>query len=181
MIMTLAEIAFFGFSALAIGASLAILLTRNVMYAALCLFVGLLGVAALYVLAGADFLAITQILIYVGGVLVLLIFGIMLTNRAERADNQKVNFVLTKHLNRFWGVMIAVGIFGVLFWVIFHAQFLIIGSYLPTEPYPNRSSLRGIGMHLMTTHVWAFEVAGILLLVALVGAAYLAVQKEKHN
>lgn len=179
MIMTLAEIAFFGFSALAIGASLAILWTRNVMYAALCLFVGLLGVAALYVLAGADFLAITQILIYVGGVLVLLIFGIMLTHRAERDSNQKMNFVLTTHLNRFWGTVISLSIFGILFWLILHTQFLIIGSYSVAEPLPNRSSLRGIGMHLMTTHVWAFEVAGILLLVALVGAAYLAVQKEK--
>ena len=76
--------AFYGFSALAIGAALTILFTRNVMYAALCLFIALLGVAALYVLAGADFLAITQLLIYVGGVLVLLIFGVMLTHRAER-------------------------------------------------------------------------------------------------
>jgi NADH-quinone oxidoreductase subunit J len=115
----MAEIAFYGFSALAIGAALTILFTRNVMYAALCLFIALLGVAALYVLAGADFLAITQLLIYVGGVLVLLIFGVMLTHRAERESSQKANIVLTTHLNRFWGALIALSIFGLLFWCCF--------------------------------------------------------------
>ncbi|TAG53396.1 MAG: NADH-quinone oxidoreductase subunit J, partial [Runella slithyformis] len=59
------QAAFYGFSALAIGAALFILFTRNVLYAAFCLFVVLLGVAALFVLMGADFLAIAQILIYV--------------------------------------------------------------------------------------------------------------------
>lgn len=176
----MAEIAFYGFSALAIGAALVILFTRNVMYAALCLFVTLLGVAALYVLAGADFLAITQVLIYVGGVLVLLIFGVMLTHRAERESSQKANIVLTTHLNRFWGTLIATTIFGSLFWLISNTNFLIIQSSALTETSPHRSTLRQVGINLMTSHVWAFEVAGILLLVALVGAAYLAFQREKE-
>jgi NADH-quinone oxidoreductase subunit J len=177
----MAEIAFYGFSGLAIGAALTILFTRNVMYAALCLFIALLGVAALYVLAGADFLAITQLLIYVGGVLVLLIFGVMLTHRAERESSQKANIVLTTHLNRFWGTLIALSIFGLLFWLISHANFLIIQSPELSESSPRHSTLKQIGVNLMTGHVWAFEVAGILLLVALVGAAYLAFQREKEQ
>ncbi|NJO01957.1 MAG: hypothetical protein HC880_09915 [Bacteroidia bacterium] len=63
--------------------ALLMLLLRNVLYNAFCLLMVFLGVAALYVLAGADFLAITQIVVYVGGVLILLLFGIMLTKRAE--------------------------------------------------------------------------------------------------
>jgi NADH-quinone oxidoreductase subunit J len=175
----MAEIAFYGFSALSIGAALTILFTRNVMYAALCLFLTLLGVAALFVLAGADFLAITQILIYVGGVLVLLIFGIMLTYRSDRESNQKKNLVLTSHLNQFWGGLVALGIFGVLLWVILNANFMITHSPQLAEVTTQRSTLRTIGVHLMTTHVWAFEVAGLLLLMALVGAAYIAAQREK--
>ena len=175
----MAEIAFYGFSALTIGAALTILFTRNVMYAALCLFLALLGVAALYVLAGADFLAITQILIYVGGVLVLLIFGIMLTYRIEKGRDTKMNYVLTTHLNQFWGTVIALGIFGVLFWLILHINFGITNAPHLAETVARRSTLRAIGINLMTTHVWAFEVVGILLLVALVGAAYLAIQRQK--
>ena len=177
----MAEAAFYGFSVLAIGAALTILFTRNVMYAALCLFMTLLAVAALYVLAGADFLAVTQLLIYVGGVLVLLIFGVMLTHRNERESNQKANFVLTTHLNRFWGTVISVAIFGALFWLIMHADFLIIQSSELPEASVRRSTLRQVGVNLMTTHVWAFEVAGILLMVALMAAAYLAVPQEKSN
>ncbi len=174
----MAEIAFYGFSALAIGAALTILFTRNVMYAALCLFLALLGVAALYVLAGADFLAITQLLIYVGGVLVLLIFGVMLTHRPDREGSQKANQVITMHQNRFWGTAIALSIFGSLFWLIFRTNFLIIQSPVLSHTPLHRSTLRQFGIHLMTSHVWAFEVAGIMLLVALVGATYLATQKN---
>jgi NADH-quinone oxidoreductase subunit J len=175
----MAEIAFYGFSALSIGAALTILFTRNVMYAALCLFLALLGVAALYVLAGADFLAITQLLIYVGGVLVLIIFGIMLTYRPDRESSQEKNYVLTGHLNQFWGAVVALGIFGMFFWIILNANFMITQSPQLAEFTPQRSTLRIIGVSLMTTHVWAFEVVGILLLAALIGAAYVATQREK--
>jgi NADH-quinone oxidoreductase subunit J len=176
----MAEIAFYGFSILAIGAALTVLFTNNVMYAALCLFLALLGVAALYVMAGADFLAITQLLIYVGGVLVLLIFGVMLTHRPEPENNQKPNIVLTTHLNRFWGTVIAITVFGALFWLINHANFLIIQSPVIADTTPHRSTLKQVGINLMTSHVWAFEVAGIMLLVALVGAAYLAVERKTN-
>ncbi|AEI51792.1 NADH-quinone oxidoreductase subunit J family protein [Runella slithyformis] len=175
----MAEIAFYGFSALSIGAALTILFTRNVMYAALCLFLTLLGVAALFVLSGADFLAITQLLIYVGGVLVLIMFGIMLTYRPDREGNQTKNYVLTGHLNRFWGTAVALGIFGILFWIILNANFMITQSPQLAEYTPQHSTLRIIGVSLMTTHVWAFEVIGILLLAALIGAAYVATQRDK--
>lgn len=175
----MAEIAFYGFSALSVGAALTILFTRNVMYAALCLFLALLGIAALFVLAGADFLAITQLLIYVGGVLILIIFGIMLTYRTDRESNLTKNYVRTGHLNQFSGAVVALGIFGVLFWLILNANFMIIQSPQLAEYTPQRSTLRLIGVSLMTTHVWAFEVIGILLLAALVGAAYVSTQREK--
>ncbi|MEZ4903805.1 MAG: NADH-quinone oxidoreductase subunit J [Spirosomataceae bacterium] len=177
----MAIIAFYGFSALAVGAALAILFTRNVMYAALCLFVTLLGISALYVLARADFLAITQMLIYVGGILVLLVFGVMLTHHAQREGSQKANIVLTTHLNRFWGAVVAVGVFVSLYWLITNTRFLITSSQVISASPISKSTLRQVGVQLMTTHVWAFEIAGILLLMALVGAAYLATDKKKSG
>lgn len=167
-------IAFYTFAALAIGSGLFIVLTRNLMYAAFALFLALLGIAALFVLAGADFLAVTQLMVYVGGILVLLIFGIMLTRTADPgATSQTPNRVLVGLGRRFWGLAVSVVLFGILFLVIVQANFTLVGHTLN-----NRSTIRTLGLELMTTHVLPFEIAGILLLVALVGAAYLAMNRN---
>jgi NADH-quinone oxidoreductase subunit J len=169
---TMTEIVFYSFCTLAVASALLILVTQNVMYAALGLFVTLLGVVALFVFAGADFLAVSQLLIYVGGVLVLLIFGVMLTHKKETTDSQTKNTILTKHSNVFWGGATALGLFGLLFWIIQNAHFLSP----PTHQRINTTSQ--IGMSLMTSHILPFEIAGILLLLALVGAGYLATHKK---
>ena len=168
------QIAFYGFSALAIGSALVILFTRNVLYAAFCLFLTLLGVAALFILAGADFLAIAQILIYVGGILILLIFGIMLTHRAERTGNQQKSRVLTTHINPFLGGVVAIAIFVVLFNVILNANFQIVQL---SQQSIARSTIRRMGISFLTDHVLPFEIAGILLLMVLIGASYLAAKQ----
>ena len=160
---------------MAIGSALVILFTRNVLYAAFCLFLTLLGVAALFVLAGADFLAIAQILIYVGGILVLLIFGVMLTHRNERADSQQKSYIVTKHINPFWGTVVAISIFGILFSVISNANFQI--TQLPQQSVA-RSTVRRMGISFLTDHVLPFEIAGILLLMVLIGAAYVAAKQS---
>ncbi|MFN4146454.1 MAG: NADH-quinone oxidoreductase subunit J [Runella sp.] len=173
------QIAFGFFAFLTLASALVILFTRNVMYAALCLFITLLGTAGLFVLAGADFLAVSQLLIYIGGVLVLLIFGVMLTYRPHRADDSQAhNKVITSHLNRFWGVSIALVFFSLAIWLIGSSSFSILQN--PSMPL-SHSTLKQTGMHLMTTHVWAFEVVGILLLVALVGAAYIATSSKTKS
>jgi NADH-quinone oxidoreductase subunit J len=166
------EIVFYIFCTLTIASALLILFTRNVMYAALGLFVTLLGVAALFVFAGADFLAVSQLLIYVGGVLILLIFGVMLTHKKGTTDGQTKNVILTNHSNVFWGAAAALGLFGLLFWIIQNAN-------IPDSTTHQRiNTTKNIGMSLMTSHILPFEIAGILLLVALVGAGYLAAQKN---
>lgn len=169
------QVAFYGFSALAIISALFILLTRNLMYAAFGLFLALVGVAALYVLAGADFLAITQLLVYVGGVLVLLIFGIMLTRPAdERPDAaSRPNRIEVANQRRFWGVLIAVVLFSIFSFTILAGNFALVGDVLIS-----RSTIRTLGVELMTSHLLPFEIAGILLLVALIGAAYLAMNRN---
>ena len=99
------QIIFFVFAVITVGGALFLLFTKNVFYAAFSLLLTLLGVSGLYVFAGADFLAVSQIMIYVGGILVLMIFGIMLTNNknTQRQTNQP-NKILVSHHNIFWAV-----------------------------------------------------------------------------
>lgn len=167
-------IIFYIFTALTLLAGLFILVSRNLIYGAFALFLAFLGVAALYVLAGADFLAVSQIMIYVGGILVLLIFGIMLTQKREKSDDStRHNRVEVPITRRIWGVLVGVGFFGLLVKVILSSDFAMAGAEMSTK-----STIRTIGVELMTSHLLPFEVAAILLLVALIGAAYLALNRN---
>lgn len=163
------------FSALTIGGALAVLLTRNVLYSAFFLLLTLLGVAALFVLAGADFLAVAQIMIYVGGVLVLIVFGVMLTHNTDQTnrDSQRSNAVMTNHRSWVWPLIVAGGTFAVLYQVLLRGDFVLLN-----RPATYQTTVDTIGRQLMTEYLIPFEIAGILLLVALVGAAYLAMPKE---
>ncbi|MGB9913762.1 MAG: NADH-quinone oxidoreductase subunit J, partial [Candidatus Kapaibacteriota bacterium] len=80
------EIAFWFFAILIVGSALVVVLSRNMIYAVFALLFTFFGVAGIYVILNADFLAVTQIMIYIGGILVLLIFGIMLTSNITGVD-----------------------------------------------------------------------------------------------
>lgn len=154
---------FAGITALSV---VGILITRNLLYAAFLLVLTFLGVAGLFVLAKAEFVAVTQILIYVGGILILLVFGIMLTNRIGGQQ------VLTKVSRSFAGVVLTTGIFAVL---------LVALSYFnagQSVHQPNFSSINSLGLAMLTDYIFIFELIGILLLVALIGAATIARYKQ---
>lgn len=168
------QVAFFAFASITIGGALYLLFTRNVLYAAFSLVVTLLGVAGLYVFAGADFLAVSQIMIYVGGILILMIFGIMLTNKTkDKQISGEVNKILVSHHNRFWVAIVAGLLFLGFLKVIFTANFHLISNHTVQGTTVNK-----IGVELMTNYVLAFELIGLLLLATLVGAAYVA-KKDK--
>ena len=80
------DIVFYVFAVITVVSAFVVVFSRNIMYAAFSLLFTFFGVAGLYVLLSADFLAVTQILIYVGGILVLLLFGVMLTNNVVSVD-----------------------------------------------------------------------------------------------
>ncbi|WP_288425186.1 NADH-quinone oxidoreductase subunit J [uncultured Spirosoma sp.] len=175
------QLAFYGFSALTLLGAIAVLVTRNVLYAAFFLLLTLLGVAGLFVLASADFLAVAQIMIYVGGVLVLVIFGVMLTHKAEptaAVNSQTANRVPS--LNRtgatLAGFAIATSLFVALYTLLARANFPLLN-----EPVGWQSTIQTIGKQLMTEYVVPFEIAGVLLLAALVGATYLAARNQTTN
>ncbi len=169
--MSLAQIIFYLFAAIAVISAVMILFTRNVLYAAFLLIVTFLGVSAVYVFAGADFLAITQILVYIGGILVLMIFGVMLTTKVSGKA------VTTEGQHRFWALLVGVSLFGLLTNTILQVNFATLPWIQNAERQGllvQESIVQGLGMQLMTDFVLPFEAAGILLLVALIGAAFIA-------
>ncbi|WP_420152297.1 NADH-quinone oxidoreductase subunit J [Siphonobacter sp.] len=164
---------FLFFVVLTIASAAVVLISRNVLYSAFSLMVTFLGIAALYVFAGADFLAVTQIMVYVGGILVLLVFGVMLTrNKADRGTGQ-ANVIRTEHSRTFWGILTAGGIFAILSTILAKARFDTVerNHY---ELIERKTTIQELGIGLLTDYALPFEVAGILLMVALLGAAYLS-------
>ncbi|WP_345247211.1 NADH-quinone oxidoreductase subunit J family protein [Nibrella saemangeumensis] len=174
------ELAFYGFALLTLIGALAVLLTRNVLYGAFFLLLTLLGVAGLFVLASADFLAVAQIMIYVGGVLVLVIFGVMLTSKTASSaggnDSQRPNYILTRNRNWLVALLVAGALFGALYSVLVRSTYVLLN-----RPAVWQTSVDTIGKQLMTEYVVPFEIAGILLLAALVGAAYLSYPRKANT
>lgn len=160
--MTFIQVLFYFFMFMAGAAALAILFSKNVFKSAIFLLMSLLSIAALYVLSFAEFLAVTQILIYAGGITVLIIFGIMLTTRISG----KPLAVTNKHI-------ISGGTAAIAF-------FIVIVRYLPDlsndgTPLEPRN-ISATGLELFSRYSLPFEIAGLLLLVALVGAAVITSQ-----
>ena len=168
--MTFGDIIRYAFILVAAISSIAILFSRNVFHAALFLLTCLLAVAAIYVLAFAEFVAVVQILIYAGGVLVIILFGIMLTTRLTGKA------LVVGNNNVFSGTL-------VVCIVLFMLSYFIYGTFLSTaDTYVwNERHIETIGINLLTSHALPFELSAIILLVALVGAAVTAQETTKTN
>lgn len=148
--------------ALTIGSAFMVVLNKNLMYSAIALLFTFMGVAGLYVFLWADFLAGVQIVIYVGGILVLILFGIMLTHRivSVRISHTSVQ--------RGLGGLFGLVLFALLSWLILDTPW-----YQATAQEPSQT-VGSIGVLLMTDYLLPFEVASVLLLGALIGAAMLS-------
>ncbi|MEM9328224.1 MAG: NADH-quinone oxidoreductase subunit J [Bacteroidota bacterium] len=160
--MTASEILFLIFGGFTSLSAVGIALTKNVVHAALFLVGVILSLACVFVLLNAEFLAIVHVLVYAGGVVVLLAFGIMLTKRPSDGS-----------LLSGQGMMIPALLVILPLSYLLH---LTIQS-LDTASRVAESSeqqVRAIGVSFMTQHLLAFELIAFLLLVVLVGAAYLA-------
>lgn len=139
-----------------------IVLTKNVVHAAYALGLALLGIAGVYVLLNAELLAVVQILLYAGGVVILLAFGVMMTNRLRGEK------VISGSKNHFLAGVISLSLFSFLVFIISSHEF--------GEPdnEKDQNQIEEIGISFLTDHIVAFELIAFVLLVALVGAAYLA-------
>ncbi|HTE30408.1 MAG TPA: NADH-quinone oxidoreductase subunit J [Chryseolinea sp.] len=159
--MNLHSTIFYLFEALAVISAIALIFTRNVFHGALMLIGTLLAIAGIYVMAFAEFLAVTQILVYAGGILVVIIFGTMLTTKLSGKPLAVANG------NQLPGVLAGAGLFTLLIY------FLSKEFSFDVAP-PRIASLDELGIGLMTSYALPFEVVGIVLLIALVGAAVIA-------
>ena len=151
-------VVFWIFATLTVASAAVVVLSRTLIYSAFALLVTFFGVAGLYVLLGADFLAATQILVYVGGILVLLLFGVMLTHKIYDLD------LRSETIQPASGLIVAVGLFVVLAVVGLKTEWPSVAR----APSP---STAGIGRLFLGEYLLPFEAASVLLLVALMGAA----------
>jgi NADH-quinone oxidoreductase subunit J len=159
--MNVADIFFFIIALVTVGSAAIVVLSRSLIYSAFALLFTFFGVASIYILLGADFLAATQVLIYVGGILVLLLFGVMLTHRLYSLDLKTETFQLIP------GMLIALAVFASLALAAMNTKWKLVAEK-PVQPTTDT-----IGTLFMTEYLLPFEVASILLLVALIGAAML--------
>ncbi len=163
---------FFLFTALTVVPVIFILLSKQILYIAFALMISFFGVAGLYVFAGAEFVAVTQIMIYLGGVLVLLLFGIMFTKRGN------TKLLVSENRGVWGGSLLALAIFSGMCWVFGQVSIPTNASAAHAMSSALREdNIRTLGIALMTEHVVAFELAGVLLLAALIGAAFIAGKK----
>ncbi len=168
-------------AALTLGGAIAVVYSHNLMHACLYLLASLFGVAGLYAVIGADFLAATQLVVYAGGVVILMLFAIMLTggtgNKINRYGLEKVASMGNKKTYFFAG-----------FAAIITSLILlkIIAGVLRAQPAKvleaNEATVNKLGTLLATDHILAFEISSVLLLGALIGAAVISrPRKEKHD
>ena len=168
--MGLEPLLFWTFAAVTVVGGLMAVLLPRIVHAVFSLFLCFTGVTAVYALAGADFLAITQIVVYVGGVMVLFAFGILLTGRtAQSLGNKEIR-------NRPLGIIVGVLLFLGLVTAITRSSFATAG-----ETAADEGTIDGIGKLLLGDYIVAFEFASILLLMALIGAAYLVRRTPKEE
>lgn len=154
---------FFVIAAVAIVAALRMVTTTNVVHAALYLLVVLSAVAAVYVILGAEFVAATQVLIYLGAIMVLLLFGVMLTRAKIGAETD------LDHDQRWIGALVGVGMLAVMSYSLWEG---FSDTKLPADMAPQRT--QEVSDAIFSTYIVPFEALSVLLLAALIGAVVVA-------
>ena len=158
---------FLAFAAMTCASALVVAVSRNIIYSAYALLLTFFGVAGLYAFLDADFIAAAQLLVYVGGILVLILFGVMLTHKIRdiNLSNETTNPIV--------GAAIAGFIFLALAYVSLFTDWQVVeraASPTTTE----------IGKAFVGKYLLPFEASSVLLLGALIGAAYLARREKKE-
>jgi NADH-quinone oxidoreductase subunit J len=151
-------------SVFTLGAALAAATLPNLMHAAFCLVLALLGLASFFFLLGAEFVGLALVFIYIGAVAVLIVFTILLTRRDSK-----------EHYSLNWGgVFIALVVFGALTWAVLKTPSLSI-----VPPHARVLTVKRIGETLMTGYVWPLQCVGLLLTAALIGALVLVMEEKR--
>ncbi len=159
-----AQLTFYGFAAVIVASAFMAATMRSIVHAAFSLIATFFGVAAIYAILGSDFLAITQAVVYIGGILILLVFGVLLTDRVPEP------YRVTRPRSIVPAVIVAGLVFVGLAWASMSTQW----PHLKEVGIPEGTTVRQIGTSLLTDYLIPFEFASVLLLVVLVGTARMA-------
>jgi len=169
--ITISQILFLVVAGLTLGCALMVVTTSNLVHAAFWLIGSLFGVAVIFGMLQAGFLAIVQVVVYIGAIAILFIFAIMLTRRTSRPGTLRFNE------NWFWAFGIALVVCaGIVSVLVKWSPFYIFSTPLDTRAEP----LRMLGAALVSPKgfILPFEVASVLLVSALIGALFIAREKK---
>jgi NADH-quinone oxidoreductase subunit J len=165
--LTLSDLLFYGFAAMALAGATGVAFSKNIVYTAVGLLIALLGAGSLYVFLSADFVAVTQLLVYIGGVLVLVLFAVMLTNRIGDVN------ISNASLGVAGGTALLCATAPVLLFVALATPWAV------RAPGPLAPTTRIIGNELLTRWLLPFEVVSLVLLATLIGAVVIARKELK--
>jgi NADH-quinone oxidoreductase subunit J len=165
--MSIYDFIFYLFATLTIVSALMVVSSDNIVRSAFYLLATFFGVSGIYVLLGADFVAVTQIMVYIGGILILLLFGVMLTSNITNVE-------IKKGTAKILPAVIGIGILlGAVMSIMTRTKWK-----LQLTEIPQTTSFE-LGKLLITDYVLVFELLGILLLIALIGAASMARREQE--
>ena len=168
--MNLFDIVFYFFAVVILFSAGIVVFSRNIIHSAFSLLFTFFGVAGIYVLLNADFLAVLQLLIYVGGTLILLVFGVMLTNKVVSVD------IKTGTLQTLPAALLVSMMAGTLCGIFYGTDWFIVERTPAVQ-----TTITDLGNMFLTTYILPFEIASVVLVVALVGAAMIARRDKPTN
>tara|TARA_B110000196_G_scaffold86492_1_gene74998 strand:- start:4164 stop:4652 length:489 start_codon:yes stop_codon:yes gene_type:complete len=158
----MSDIAFWVIVGITVGSAFMVVQSKSLLYSAYALLFTFIGVTGLYIFLWADFLAVVQVVVYVGGILVLIIFGIMLTNKIT-----SVNISHTS-MQKSMGAIVVIAFIGLLGFMILSTPWLVLPNAEPSD------TTSAIGRLLLMDYLLPFEAVSLLLLGALIGATTLS-------
>ena len=158
-ILSAPELVFWLVSALIVGSALGAVLLKNIVHAAISLVVTLLGVAGIFLLLGSEFLALVQILVYGGGVTILLLFGLMLTNATDDP-------IVSDGAQKPFAFLVGIALAGILS--------VALVDQVWGAPVASTIPFRELGVRLFRDFGAPFEIASLVLIIALIGAVAIA-------
>ncbi len=164
---TLSDVVFWTLAIMSVGGAAGVALSRNILYSAIGLLAALLGAGSLYVLLSADFVAVTQLLVYIGGVLVLILFAVMLTAQIGDVNISNVSFGVGG---------------GLMLFLAAAPLLLVIAVRVPwavRPPAPLAETTADIGNAFLKQWLLPFELASLILLATLIGAIVMARKELK--
>ena len=176
--MEVASWLFLLFAVTALGGAVMVLIARNAVHSVLFMLLAFVNVAAMFVLLGAEFLAVLQVLVYSGAILVLFLFVVMLLQQGERE---------LPPINQPLQVPVAIGV-GLL--LAFEMAVVVLGNRMtggirgqdtPQAIAERGGNIQALGEQLFTTWLLPFEIASVLLLVAIVGSVLLARGRKQEK